>query len=192
MPFCSRSRRGCSCVRRLQCRSAIETEGKIDSLLADLKLVAEQHVILRDLRLDQKMIIRIAIEVLTKSSLVVLNDPFISFTPSMTMNVLNYLKKAQRSGVIILLYFTQPRSMVLKFIQNVLLFGPQANILYSGTISNAERYFSQFELPNRHDYSDSDYLLDIVSPPGSSHSQISRADDIQMERIISAFRNSEE
>ena len=149
-------------------------------------------MILRDLRLDQKMIIRIAIEVLTKSSLVVLNDPFISFTPSMTMNVLNYLKKAQRSGVIILLFFTQPRSMVLKFIQNVLLFGPQANILYSGTIANAERYFSQFELPNRHDYSDSDYLLDIVPPLDCFHSQISRADDIQMERIISAFRNSEE
>lgn len=76
--------------------------------------------------------------------------------------MLNYLKQAQKAGVIILLVFHQPRSLVLKCIQNVILMGPQANILYSGPISQAERYFSQFAITNRHEYSDSDYLLDVV------------------------------
>lgn len=76
--------------------------------------------------------------------------------------MLNYLKQAQKAGVIILLVFHQPRSLVLKRIQNVILMGPQANILYSGPISQAERYFSQFAITNRHEYSDSDYLLDVV------------------------------
>lgn len=76
--------------------------------------------------------------------------------------MLNYLKQAQKAGVIILLVFHQPRSLVLKCIQNVILMGPQANILYNGPISQAERYFSQFAITNRHEYSDSDYLLDVV------------------------------
>ena len=72
------------------------------------------------------------------------------------------IEQAQKAGVIILLVFHQPRSLVLKRIQNVILMGPQANILYSGPISQAERYFSQFAITNRHEYSDSDYLLDVV------------------------------
>ena len=58
---------------------------------------------------------------------------------------------------------TQPRSMVLQYVKNVILMGPQANILYNGRISEAELYFSQFELSNQNDYSDSDYLLDVVN-----------------------------
>lgn len=61
-----------------------------------------------------------------------------------------------------LLVFKQPRSMVLRLIQNVILVGAQANILYNGPIGRVESYFSQFQLGNRRDYSDSDYLLDIV------------------------------
>ena len=143
--------------------------------------------------------------------------------------MLNYLKQAQKAGVIILLVFHQPRSLVLKRIQNVILMGPQANILYSGPISQAERYFSQFAITNRHEYSDSDYLLDVVcvvfsfsvylvllfsfSPSLSSlishlllfslsqhhshtHSthplQVSSANEIQMDNMISAYRNREE
>lgn len=67
----------------------METENKIDTLLADLRLVDEQHVYVQDLRLDQRMILRIAIEVLSKVSLIVLYDPFTTFTPSMMMNVRN-------------------------------------------------------------------------------------------------------
>ena len=33
------------------------------------------------------MILRIAIEMLTKSSVIVLEEPFLTFTPTMTMNV---------------------------------------------------------------------------------------------------------
>lgn len=76
--------------------------------------------------------------------------------------MLSYLKRAQKSGVILLLAFRQPRSMVLKFIQNVILIGSQANIIYNGPISRVDSYFSQFGLTTRHESSDSDYLLDIV------------------------------
>ena len=79
--------------------------------------------------------------------------------------MLSYLKKAQKSGVILLLAFRQPRSMVLKFIQNVILIGSQANIIYNGPISRVDSYFSQFGLTTRHGNSDSDYLLDIVNFP---------------------------
>ena len=68
-------------------RSPLETSGKVDSLLADVRLVKYQHTQLKFLRKDQIMILRISIEVLTKSSVIILDDPFISFTPSMTMNV---------------------------------------------------------------------------------------------------------
>ena len=53
--------------------------------------------------------------------------------------------------------------MVLQYVKNVILMGPQANILYNGRISEAELYFSRFELSNQNDYSDSDYLLDVVN-----------------------------
>ena len=56
-------------------------------MLADLRLVDEQHTYVQDLRLDQRMILRIAIEVLSKVSMIILYDPFASFTPSMMMNV---------------------------------------------------------------------------------------------------------
>lgn len=82
--------------------------------------------------------------------------------------------------------------MVLQYVQNILLMGPQANVLYNGTILNAEQYFSQFELSNQNEYSDSDYLLDVVGMKRFTYSQISRADDIQMERMMSTYRNSEE
>ena len=75
----------------LMSRSSLETEDKIDSLLADVRLVKDQHKYVKELRPDQKMILRIAIEVLTKSSIIILYDPFITFTPSMTMNVIVYL-----------------------------------------------------------------------------------------------------
>lgn len=52
--------------------------------------------------------------------------------------------------------------MVLQYVKNVILMGPQANILFNGRVNEAEHYFSQFELSNQHDYSDSDYLLDVV------------------------------
>lgn len=67
--------------------SSLETSGKVDSLLADVRLVKYQHTQLKFLRKDQIMILRISIEVLTKSSVIILDDPFNSFTPSMTMNV---------------------------------------------------------------------------------------------------------
>lgn len=67
--------------------STIDTESKIDNCLADLKLVQFQHSQVKMLRKDQAMILRIAIEVLTKSSMIVLEEPFLTFTPSMTMNV---------------------------------------------------------------------------------------------------------
>ena len=70
--------------------------------------------------------------------------------------------------------------------------GPQANILYNGKVSEAEQYFSQFELSNQNEYSDSDYLLDVVIMMEVNDSQVSRADDIQMERMMSTYRNSEE
>ena len=76
---------------------------------------------------------------------------------------MNYLKRAQGSGVIIVLAFSQPRSMVLQFIQNVILTGPQANLIYNGKMNRAESYFSQFDLARRDISSQSDYLLDIVS-----------------------------
>ena len=68
-------------------RSQIETEGRIDSLLSDLRLVKYQHIQVKSLRKDQTMILRIAIEVLTKSSLIIIDNPFDTFTPSMTVNV---------------------------------------------------------------------------------------------------------
>ena len=74
-------------VLSIICRSVLETENKVDMLLADLQLVDEQHTYIQDLRLDQRMILRIAIEVLTKVSMIVLYDPFALFTPSMMMNV---------------------------------------------------------------------------------------------------------
>ena len=95
---------------------------------------------------------------------------------------MTYLKKAQKAGVIILLAFYQPRSMVLQSIQNVVLIGNQGNLIYNGHIKSAEHYFSQFNINNHDHHSDSDYLLDIVS----------RSDDILMERLISSYRNSEE
>ena len=58
-------------------------------MLADLRLVDKQHTYVQDLRLDQRMILRIAIEVLSKVSMIILYDPFVSFTPSMMMNVGN-------------------------------------------------------------------------------------------------------
>ncbi len=76
--------------------------------------------------------------------------------------MLNYLKQAQKAGVILLLMFHQPRSLVLKCIQNVILMGLQANIIYNGQIGRAQQYFSQFAITNRHEFSDSDYLLDVV------------------------------
>lgn len=85
-------------------------------------------------------------------------------------------------GVIILLVFYQPRSMVLQFIQNVILIGNHGNLIYNGHIKNTERYFRQFDIVSHEYRSDSDYLLDIVS----------RADDNLMERMISVYRNSEE
>lgn len=85
-------------------------------------------------------------------------------------------------GVIILLAFYQPRSMVLQFIQNVILIGNHGNLIYNGLIKNTERYFRQFNIVSHEYRSDSDYLLDIVS----------RADDNLMERMISVYRNSEE
>ena len=72
------------------------------------------------------------------------------------------MKQAQKAGVILLLVFHQPRSIVLKYIQNVILMGLQANIIYSGRIAKAQQYFSQFAITNRHEFSDSDYLLDVV------------------------------
>ena len=68
--------------------SAIETEGRVDSMLADLRLVSYQHMQVKALQKDQRMILRIAIEILTKSSLIIIDNPFDSFTPSMTVNVL--------------------------------------------------------------------------------------------------------
>ena len=53
--------------------------------------------------------------------------------------------------------------MVLQFIQNVILTGPQANIIYNGKMNRAEGYFAQFDLARREISSQSDYLLDIVS-----------------------------
>lgn len=67
--------------------SPIDTESRIDNLLSDLKLVKYQHVQVQALRKDQAMILRIAIEMLTKSSVIVLEEPFLTFTPTMTMNV---------------------------------------------------------------------------------------------------------
>ena len=72
---------------RLRHSSPIDTESKIDNCLSDLKLVQFQHLRVRTLRKDQAMILRIAVEVLTKSSVIVLEEPFLTFTPSMTMNV---------------------------------------------------------------------------------------------------------
>lgn len=68
-------------------RSEIETEGRVDDMLADLRLVKYQYTQVKELRKDQMTILRIAIEILTKSSLIVIDNPFDSFTPSMTMNV---------------------------------------------------------------------------------------------------------
>lgn len=68
-------------------RSDIETEGRVDDMLADLRLVKYQYTPVKELRKDQITILRIAIEILTKSSLIVIDNPFDSFTPSMTMNV---------------------------------------------------------------------------------------------------------
>ena len=81
-----------------------------------------------------------------------------------------------------MLAFYQPRSMVLQTIKNIILIGRQGNLIYSGSIKQVQKYFSQFDItvPERH--SDSDYLLDIVS----------RSDDILVDRMISAYRNSEE
>ncbi len=72
---------------RLRHSSPIDTESKIDNCLSDLKLVQFQHSRVRTLRKDQAMILRIAVEVLTKSCVIVLEEPFLTFTPSMTMNV---------------------------------------------------------------------------------------------------------
>ena len=71
----------------ITCSSSLETEDKTDSLLAYVRLVKNQHDCVKSLRPDQRMILRIAIEVLTKSSLIILYDPFVTFTPSMTVNV---------------------------------------------------------------------------------------------------------
>lgn len=68
-------------------RSEIETEGRVDDMLADLRLVKYQYTQVKELRKDQMTILRIAIEILTKSSLIVIDNPFDAFTPSMTMNV---------------------------------------------------------------------------------------------------------
>ena len=72
--------------------------------------------------------------------------------------------------------------MVLQSIQNVILMGRQGNLLYSGNINQVEKYFSQFDIQNHGHHSDADYLLDIVS----------RSDDILVDRMISAYRNSDE
>ena len=72
--------------------------------------------------------------------------------------------------------------MVLQLIQNIILIGSHGNIIYNGHIQKVNRYFSQFQILNQHYHSDSDYLLDIVS----------RANEVQMDRMISAYRNSEE
>ena len=52
--------------------------------------------------------------------------------------------------------------MVLQSIQNVILTGPQANLIYNGKMNRAENYFAQFDLARREISSQSDYLLDIV------------------------------
>ena len=72
----------------------------MDSLLADVRLVKYQHTQVKYLRKDQRMILRISIEVLTKSSVIVLDDPFVSFTPSMTINVGGVLSLLCRSLLI--------------------------------------------------------------------------------------------
>ncbi|KAK8806953.1 hypothetical protein WA158_003712 [Blastocystis sp. Blastoise] len=157
-----------------------ERSHKIDLLLNELDMADVQDQQIGTLSEEQRILIRIALEVLSNHKVILLDQPFTNFTTKTFKNILHYLDDVAKGGIVVVLSFAEPRSIVLRTCKNMLLLGNNGTNIYKGLTNGIIPYLERngFIKPNM--YSEADYIMEVVS----------NADEFQLTALTSTYTNS--
>jgi len=150
--------------------SHISRKEKLDHILwvmDVLSLTSLRDAMIKELSLEQKKRVTIAVELAANPSLLWLDEPTSGLDAMAALCVMRAIKRIADSGVAVVCTLHQPSELLFSWCTHLLLLAPGGRVVFFGESGDnnheAKEYFSQFSLAPRDLQNDADFFLDCCS-----------------------------
>jgi len=181
----------------------------IDYLFDSLNLKKIEHTIINDFTYNstlsggEKRRVSLAIQLLTKPSVLFLDEPTTGLDSNTSINLIQTVKDlAQNFGITIILTIHQPRFEILDIVDKICLLARGGVMLFTGSIQEGYEYFDSLDLINvneddgeeddvKKDSNFADFLLTISSIDKTMSKEVEMKTQARVEKLIKYWGNAQ-
>jgi len=172
-----------------------EKRDRVDDVVKELNLTSckdtlvGQPGIKKGISGGERKRLAIAVELLTRPSVLFLDEPSTGLDASAALHLMHLLRKVAQKGRTIVLTIHQPRSNIFQLFDRLLLL-VKGKLVYFGEAQDAVPYFAKlgYEMPPN--YNPADYLLDLLSVTSSDEElsqEVIEQDEKRVQNIIDSY-----
>lgn len=178
-----------------------ERDKLIDYLIDCLNLRKTEHTIINNFTFKttlsggERRRVSLAIQLLTKPSVLFLDEPTTGLDSNTSINLVQTVKDlAANFGMTIILTIHQPRYEILKIVDKICLLAKGGSMLFTGSIKEGHEYFDSLDLDDNDDESEAnfaDFLLSISSIDKTVSKEVELKTQARVNRLIDAWKDNQ-
>ncbi|KAL6746090.1 P-loop containing nucleoside triphosphate hydrolase protein [Haematococcus lacustris] len=155
-------------------------EARVSAVIAQLGLSKVAHstigdAFVRGLSGGEKRRVSIAVELLTRPAVLLLDEPTTGLDSSNAARVVDILAGLAQSGVTVLLSIHQPRPDIFRLMDRLLLLSGDGQVVFTGPSAAAESHFAGLgHTVVSEEQSMADYVLDLIIKVGRGPSRVAQ------------------
>jgi len=174
----------------------------IDYLFDSLNLRRIENTIINDFKFNstlsggEKRRVSLAIQLLTKPSILFLDEPTTGLDSNTSINLIQTVKDlAQNFGITIILTIHQPRFEILDIVDEICLLARGGSMLFTGSIEEGHEYFKSLDLENEGNVEQeanfADFLLSISSINKTMSKEVELKTQARVNKLMQCWQNSQ-
>lgn len=167
----------------------------IDYLFDSLNLRKVENTIVNDFKYHttlsggERRRVSLAIQLLTKPSVLFLDEPTTGLDSNTSINLVQTVKDlAQNFGITIILTIHQPRFEILEIVDKICLLAKGGSMLFTGSLEDGYKYFDQLELNDGDDVQEesnfADFLLSISSIDKTMSKEVELKTQARVDKLV--------
>ncbi|CCH46552.1 Pleiotropic drug resistance protein [Wickerhamomyces ciferrii] len=145
----------------------------------------------------EKRRVSLAIQLLTKPSVLFLDEPTTGLDSNTSIHLVQTVKDlAANFGITIILTIHQPRSEILDIVDEICLLARGGSMLYTGSLDEGQRYFESLNLQNddglkSEESNFADFLLSISSIDKTMSHEVEMKTQARVTKLIEQWKQSQ-
>jgi len=149
-------------VGRLTCDDEKEVLLRTDEILEVLGLTERQHTRVASLSGGEIKRVSIGVGLISKPNVLFLDEPTTGLDSTAAFSIVQYLAKVAKSmNIAVIMTIHQPSALVFEMIDDLFLL-EMGNLVFGGSVSDANKYFASVGLTNSEKINPADYFLDLI------------------------------